>query len=112
MGKISDVESLRREIAILKEMAQVKWDSHFREHSIEREAVQLAHADMDRRLNEMNRLKEQMAASDAKYIPRPEYDANHKTLEVRVDSLAKLVYIGLGGVMVISGFFSWFFSKH
>jgi hypothetical protein len=104
MSKVNAVEALR-------ELLLSRWESHYREHLSQADAIKTAHVDMDRRLAEMNRFREQMAASDAKYIPRTEYDSNHKALELQVASLTRLVYIGVGGATVISGLLSWFFSK-
>lgn len=40
-------------------------------------------------------------------MPRAEYEVNHKSLQKEVDGLKRLVYVGLGGVLMLQFLFSF-----
>lgn len=40
-------------------------------------------------------------------LPRQEYEAKHESLQKEVDSLKKLVYVGLGGVLAVQFLFGF-----
>lgn len=57
--------------------------AHDRMHEAENTSAIVAHSDMERRLEAMNELREEVLTDRAKYLLREVYDARHKELEVR-----------------------------
>jgi hypothetical protein len=65
------------------------------------QALGKASKEMNRRLEGMNAFRQQLEEQEKTYIPREEYMARHELLDSKVQSLSKLVYIGLGVVMAL-----------
>jgi len=53
------------------------------------------------RFRGVNEFRQALSDQTATFIPRAEYDTNHKALQKQVDSLFRLVYMGLGIVVAI-----------
>jgi len=56
---------------------------------------------MEKRLDTLNHYRELLAAKNNEHITRIEFDAKHLLTENKIDFLQKMVYIGIGGVMVL-----------
>lgn len=67
------------------EFAQ-RWENHRREHILIHEAVQKAETSVDKRLEGMNELREQITSERAIYLTRAVYETNHNDLRQRVMS--------------------------
>lgn len=64
-------------------------------------AVSNAKLEMDRRLAGMNEFREQLNKQSHTFLTRNEYDAKHQLVVQKVDMLSKLVYIGIGMVLIL-----------
>lgn len=64
-------------------------------------AVIKAETAADKRFDAVNEFRQTLTDQTNTFIPRAEYDAQHKALEDKVDVLTKLVYIGLGAVLAL-----------
>ena len=80
-----------------------RWVAHNRIHELETKTREDTKEEMNRRLESMNQLREE----NAKFITRDEYSAADKSLDGRVDTLARLVYIGLGIVLLAGLVIGW-----
>lgn len=108
-------------------MPDTEWEAHRREHDRDEQAhqrqhlsdakaIELAVANVDRRLAELNQLRSEVTTDRNQYLTRVEYTARHDTLLNRVDALEKLLdkaegavntwrfiagFLGLGGIATI-----------
>jgi hypothetical protein len=103
-------ESENTRIALLEagriadqKLAEERWTAHHAVHATESKVVADTKEEMNRRLNSMNELREE----NARFITRDEYGSAHKSLDDRVDTLARLVYIGLGIVLLAGLVIGW-----
>lgn len=51
-----------------------RWEAHRREHALEKEGAAFVRTELDRRLHEMNNLREQIANQQVTYPTRAEHD--------------------------------------
>ena len=75
--------------------------------SIEK-STNLAKEDMERRLEGMNEFRTQLKDQTATFINRGEYDTKHQLLLDSLNNLSKIIYMGLGGVLVLEFLFKFF----
>lgn len=80
-----------------------RWKAHHEVHKTEDRVRTDTKEEMNRRLEGMNQLREE----NARFITRAEYGSAHKSLDERVDTLARLVYIGLGIVLLAGLVIGW-----
>jgi len=66
-----------------------------------KQAVDKAEQANDRRLENMNEFREQLKKQTETFITRDMYFSEHKFLSSKVDSVTKLVYIGIGLISII-----------
>jgi hypothetical protein len=59
-------------------------------------ALALATKETERRLSDLNHEAERLKSMQITYLPRESFELAHNLLVSRIDSLSKLVYIGLG----------------
>jgi hypothetical protein len=64
-----------------------RWAGHRIVHEMEQQALKLAREDVNRRLGEMNQLREQITTERGAYPTRVEYDAKHDQLVQRVQTI-------------------------
>ena len=64
-------------------------------------ATDLAANHLSIRLESLNEWRLQNKDERNCYVTKVEYEANHKLLEVKIEALQKLVWIGVGGLFVI-----------
>lgn len=106
----------------LRELILTRFDSLDRETHLRATTVEQARIDMNRRLDGMNEFRQQLAATESTYLKRSEWDVSHTALEerlqqsgaateMRLRSIERLVYIGVGAVLVINIAASYFL-KH
>ena len=93
-------------------------EAHQREHAAIREALAVAQKDVDRRLEAMNHMREQINEERSHYLSREMYDREHKSLADRVVFLEQTnanfqgrlwmlgAFVGLAVAVV-----SWFLKK-
>ncbi len=90
-----------------------RWTAHRREHALENEALrvletaqqralELARADVDRRLEAMNELRAQITNERGNYISRAEYEAKHEQLVERIQTLETGQAALLGRLTVVA----------
>lgn len=73
----------------LREVVDLHWEAHQREHESDNRAIVLAREDVNRRLEGMNELRNQITDERGDYMTRKEYDAKHDTLIERVSALER-----------------------
>jgi leucyl aminopeptidase (aminopeptidase T) len=66
-----------------------------------KEAVTKAEVANEKRFDGVNEFRQALSDQTNTFLPRSEYDVNHKTLQKQMDTLAKLVYVGLGIILTI-----------
>jgi hypothetical protein len=64
-------------------------------------ALSKSDAAAEKRFESLNEFRSVLKDQQATFLVRNEYEANHKQLESRVEGVQKIVYIGLGGVLVL-----------
>jgi hypothetical protein len=64
-------------------------------------ASDLAAENLKIRLDSLNEWRAQNKDEREKYLPREEYELQHSYLSEKIDSLSKLVYIGIGVCLAI-----------
>ena len=117
MARRSDVWTL--EIAQLRELIRVTREADQR-------ALEIQATEYSRRLEELNHAHRNIMERNAEYLPRSEYAQGHialqealvsmqNAMEAQLTANARLLYIGLGIVMVLSiigGVFVTLFLNH
>ena len=103
-----DLEQIEQRIA--------KYEKQIAEHETKIEVLRSqfsAHADytkiavdkseglMNARMEGMNGVREQLTTQASTFMPRSEYGINHKLLEGKIDSVAKMLYIGIGMLLIV-----------
>ncbi len=71
------------------DMNELRWRSHEREHVLGDKALALAAGDVNRRLEAMNELREQITSERGLYLTRETYDDKHNSLEQRIGVLER-----------------------
>jgi hypothetical protein len=102
-----DIASLTKELSCFRELEADRWAAHQRVHDIEAFTREDTKKEMNRRLEGMNEFRAEMSATDAKYMARSEYQVAYQAIGERVDVLARLVYVGLGIVLLASAVIGW-----
>ena len=74
-----------------------------------REATVLQAKEYERRLDALNGEAERLKHMQATYLPREVFDARQRELNLKIDVLTRLVYIGCGVVLAIQ--LIWKFIK-
>jgi DNA anti-recombination protein RmuC len=64
-------------------------------------AIGKAEESMTKRLDSMNEIREQLKDQAETFLPIVTYEANHRLLEMKVESLQKFMYIITGALLVI-----------
>jgi len=101
---MNDVD--RHDLEALKELMEAKFASVEAVLAERDKALLTALTDLNRRLDELNRLREEVNEDRGLYLTKEKYDGEHGVLEERVNSLetwrgkAALV---MGGVAILSG---------
>lgn len=87
-GLAQQVAVLRAELhglrGLLTERATRNWENHKREHVLIQDAVTKAEKAVDKRLEAMNELREQITTERGMYLTRALYDASNDELRQRV----------------------------
>lgn len=78
----------------LKELMEMKLESNER-------ALELQAKEYERRLADLNGEADRLRNMQSTYLPRELCDSKYNLLRNKVESLEKLVYVGLGGVLVL-----------
>lgn len=82
------------EINYLKEITELK----FKEAE---KALEIKSKETERRLDLLNGEAERLRTMQVTYLPRELYDANYKELTSKIEWLQKMVYLGIGGILVL-----------
>jgi len=69
--------------------------------SADLDQIKTARESMEHRLDEMNQFRSQLKDQAADFITREEFQARQDTLDTRIRALEKLVWMGLGAIIVI-----------
>jgi hypothetical protein len=64
-------------------------------------AKELAAENIKLRIDSLNEWRSQNKDERIAFLPRETYEVNHRLLEAKIDNAQRLVYIGLGGVLVL-----------
>lgn len=67
----------------------------------QKEALRIASAAMEKRLDGMNEIREALRDSQMNCITKLEYDAKHELLNSKIEILQKIIYIGIGLCLAI-----------
>ena len=67
----------------------------------DRDALREAKREMDRRLEGMNEFRAQLTSQTREFIRREEYQLSEKLINQKHEGLSKIVYIGIGVVIVL-----------
>jgi hypothetical protein len=67
----------------------------------QRDAIALAKENIEHRLKQLNETRNEVMSDRGLFVKTDTYDANHKALVDKVESQAKLLYIGIGVVLVL-----------
>ena len=78
----------------LRELVELKLASADR-------ALALQSAEYQRRLLELNHAAERLQAMTEKFVKADVYSVQHANLENKVDTLSRLVFIGIGVIMAV-----------
>jgi len=97
-----------QQIEHLRELIVQRFDSMDRETQLRAEALDVARRDMNRRLDQMNEFREQLARQEMTYLRKDEYDSAHSSMEKRISSLERLVYVGVGAALIINALLVYF----
>jgi hypothetical protein len=62
----------------------------------QKEAIGLARENIDHRLGQLNELRNEVMSDRGLFVKNDTYEAKHKALVDKVESQAKLLYIGIG----------------
>jgi len=89
--KISELE---RNIAVL----QAEFEAHSDYTKI---AMDKAETVMNIRLNSMNEFRAQLSDQASSFLTRDNYEVNHKLLETKIESLQKIVWTGIGMLLIV-----------
>jgi hypothetical protein len=74
-----------------RELREQWQDAHHRFHIVDKEALVLARREIDRRLDEMNQFREQIAHERGEFMRRDMYDEQHNALRSEMDARLKLL---------------------
>ncbi|OIO19435.1 MAG: hypothetical protein AUJ54_06605 [Ignavibacteria bacterium CG1_02_37_35] len=89
----------------LKEYVEKIFDEKEKSYSShldsERRVVDKAMENLERRLDALNNLRQEVLSDRSEYLTKAEYAADHKTVGIKIDNHSKLIYIGLGMVLVL-----------
>ena len=88
------VNELERNIAVL----QTAFEAHSDYTKI---AMDKADTVMNIRLDSMNEFRAQIKDQTATFLTQVTYDANHKLLETKIESLQKIVWTGIGMLLIV-----------
>jgi hypothetical protein len=65
------------------------------------QSIIIAKESMDKRLEGMNEFRNSLKDQNSTFIPRQEFEAKHEILVNKIDSMQKMIYIAIGGLLVI-----------
>lgn len=63
--------------------------------------TELASNELKARLHAMNEFREQLKEQNSTFITRESYELNMRVIEAKIETLQKMVYIGIGIVLVL-----------
>lgn len=67
----------------------------------QKEALSLARESLEKRLEHMNEFRSQLSEQSITFMTKDIYEARHKELTSKIESIEKIVYIGMGMCAVI-----------
>jgi hypothetical protein len=97
---LTNKDCIEKKLAILEERLQGA-----------KEALKLQADEYERRLEILNHEAQQLKDMQTTYIPRETYEISHKSLEMKLENVQKLVYVGLGVVLAFEFLFEYLFKK-
>jgi hypothetical protein len=74
-----------------RELREQWEDAHERFHTVDKEALALARREIDRRLDDMNKFREQIDRERGEFLRRDMYDEQHSAMRSETDSRLKLL---------------------
>ena len=74
-----------------QELREQWQNAHERFHTVDKEALVLARKEIDRRLDEMNQFREQIAAERGEFLRREMYDEQHSAMRSEMDARLKIL---------------------
>ncbi len=90
MGMMHQENGIGEKIARLQEQLQGAKD-----------ALALQAREYERRLDILNNEADRLRDIQATYLPRELYEAGHRELTTKIESLQKMVFIGLGIILAV-----------
>jgi Rad3-related DNA helicase len=64
-------------------------------------ALEIATKEMERRLEGMNEFREQLEKQTRTFLTKEEYELKHQLMQQKLNIISKIVYIGIGVVIVL-----------
>jgi hypothetical protein len=95
----SRVNELEKELAVVKIMLEMHIQYTKDTAELTEKSLNKAEVEMNRRLFGMNEFREQLNEQTKTFMHYDTYMANHKTLEVKIESIQKIVW---GGLAIVS----------
>jgi len=89
-----DGKERRNGINHLKELMCLKIESN-------EKALELQAKEYERRLENLNHEAERLRSMASTYLPRELYEAKNKEIEIKIESLQKIVSIGIGVLLTL-----------
>jgi hypothetical protein len=101
MGKNCTNENLTSRIVALEVKTAVLDEEHKKDMSANEIALGLQAKEYERRLDGLNHETERIKNIQTTYMPKEVYEQKHALLEVKIENLQRLVYIGLGIILTV-----------
>ena len=86
----TDVALVEQKIETLRQELALRWEAHVREHEMLAGALSRSDADLERRIHELNQMREQIASERGAYLTRDRYEAGNEQLRQRVQVLEQM----------------------
>lgn len=93
--------NLRDELAEAKVRVAVLEERQLKDAAAVAQALELQAREYQRRLDALNVEAERLRNVQSSYLPREVFDVSHALTEIKIDSLARLVWMCIGGLVVI-----------
>jgi hypothetical protein len=95
-----------------RELVFARFKAIDRETRLREKAIEVARAEMNRRLDQMNEFREQLKDQERTYVTKVEFSPSYQQVEKRIASLERLVYIGFGAALIVNALLVYFMTKH
>ena len=94
----------------LREHIEAQFKAHEGVHTLEAQALEKAHLELNRRLDEMNELRRQIEHERGEYVGKAWFESKHRELEIRITNLEEWRWKAAGAIfaaMTAGGIMGW-----